>query len=170
MDKKVLLIIASKGFQPIEYGTPKSILENAGVTVVTASDGGAAVAADSSTAPVDLLIKDINVDDYDGIFLIGGPGALEHLDNKEVYKVVREADEKKMPYGAICISPRILAKAGVLKGRRVTGWDGDGKLKGIVESVGAEYSTDGAVIDNNMVSGSGPAAAADFAQSILQVI
>jgi ribosome-associated protein len=37
---KILLVVAHEGYQPIEYGTPKKILEDAGYTVVTASRAG----------------------------------------------------------------------------------------------------------------------------------
>ena len=38
MNASVVIIIASDGYQPIEYATPKKILEQAGFMVTVASD------------------------------------------------------------------------------------------------------------------------------------
>ncbi|MBI4427225.1 MAG: DJ-1/PfpI family protein [Candidatus Magasanikbacteria bacterium] len=167
MSKKILFVIASEGFQPIEYGDAKKVLEAAGLIVVTASDHvGAAVARDGSTAAVDLLVKDVIPEDYDGLFFIGGPGALEHLDNEDSYKLLREWQKTGKPYGAICISPRILAKAGVLRNKKATGWDGDGELADIFVDNGVEYVRQPVVVDGNVVTGNGPSAARDWGEKI----
>ena len=138
--KKILFIIAGEGYQPIEYGIPKKILLDAGMSVVTASNvEGKATASDNSTTQVDIVLADVIVAEYDGIFIVGGPGAMTFLDYGETYRIVREAKDAGIYYGAICISPRILAHAGVLKGKKVTGWDGDEKLAGIFDSVNAVY-------------------------------
>jgi len=171
--KKVLLMIASKGFQPIEYGVPRQILEDENVKVLTVSDSkdklGNAISSDGSPAKVDLLLEDINVKDFDGIFIIGGPGAMEHLDNDRAYRIIHEIDrEINKIYGAICISPRILANAGVLDDRRVTGWDQDKKLKDILNDAGATYVNEDVVIDRNLITATGPHAAQEFGEAILR--
>ena len=43
--KKVLLIIASDGFQPVEYWTTKKVLEDAGMEVATGGDKAGAAKA-----------------------------------------------------------------------------------------------------------------------------
>ena len=174
--KKVLLIIASKDFQPIEYGTPRTILEDENIKVFTASDSkdklGNAISADGSPVKVDFLIDDVNVKDFDGIFIIGGPGAMEHLDNERTYRIIQEIDrEINKAYGAICISTRILAHADVLDGRKVTGWDKDNKLKDILKDYNAEYIHDtDVVIDRNLVTATGPEKAQEFGEAILKVL
>lgn len=173
MSKKVLLIIAHNGFQPVEYSVPKKILQEAGITVVTASDApGVAVSSISSEpAKVDLVLDEVKVGDYEGIFFIGGPGALEHLDNKKSYRIIRGivgAPSPRPLWGAICISPRILAKAGVLKNKTAAGWDGDNELFGILESAGATYVREPVVVDGNLITASGPPAAEEFGKVILK--
>ena len=123
--KKVLLIIAQQGFQPDEYAKPKDILEKAGVEVITASNSQdvAISAITNMEVQVDINIDKVDVANYNGIFLIGGPGAIKYLNNAIVYNIVRGASMECDFFGAICISPRILAKAGVLSGKKVTGWD-----------------------------------------------
>lgn len=171
MVKKVLFIIASEGFQPIEYGDAKKVLEAAGHQVVTVSDkASVAVGKDGSEVKVDMVLSDCNMTSGDALFFIGGPGALEHLDNEESYKLLREWEKTGKPYGAICISPRILAKAGVLKNKKVTGWDSDGELGGILSAYGAEYVHESVVVDGNVVTGNGPSAAREWGEKINAVL
>ncbi len=173
--KKVLFIIASKGFQPIEYGVPRQILEDEDVKVFTASNSkneeGHAISSDGSAVKVDLLLDDVNVDNYDGVFLIGGPNAMEHLDNEKTYRIIRAADKQlDKLFGAICIAPRILGNAGVLDGRRITGWDKDNKLKGIMSSFNATVIETGVVVDRNLITADGPDHAQDFGMAILKAL
>lgn len=170
--KKVLLIVAHYGFQPLEYGIPKKILEDNGVEVVTASDksGKAISALTQEKIKVDLVLDNIVVENYDGIFLIGGPGALEYLDNEVTHRIIQEAKDNNKLFGAICISPRILAKAGVLSGKKVTGWNKDGQLDEILIMAGAEYIKKPVVVDGKLITGWGPDAASEFGQTILEKI
>ena len=169
--KKVLLIIAHLDFQPLEYGGPKKVLSAAGVQVVTASDqGGIAMAAyTGEKVPVDLTLDQVKPAEYDGIFLIGGPGAPDYLNNEITYKIMREIAVSGKLWGAICISPRILAAAGVLQGKKATGWNGDGELGVVLEGAGAEYVRE-PVVDGKFITACGPVAAEDFGRAILQAL
>jgi len=167
----VLLIVASQGFQPIEYSVPKKILENKGIKVLTASNKpGTATDKDGKTTNVDVTTDQVNVQDYAGIFVIGGPGALENLDNETTYKIIKKAAELKKPFGSICISTRILAKAGVLEGKKVTGWDGDDELTEILSKHKAIYIKEKCVIDGNIVTATDPSAAETFGQKISKAL
>lgn len=170
--KKVLFLIAFENFQPREYGEPKRILEENGIEVTTASDkaGMAVSSLDKEKVKVDLVLDEVKVEGYDGVFAIGGPGALEHLDNEKTYAIFRKAEELNKPYGAICISPRILAKSGVLEGKKATGWNGDGKVEEVFSDYGIEYVGEAAVKDGNVITAAGPAAAEEFGKKILEVL
>jgi protease I len=171
MAKKVLFVVAHEGYQQIEYGEPKKLLETAGIKVITASNApGFAIAKDGSTTAVDVLIKNVNVADYDGIFFIGGPGALEHLDNQDSYILIKAIAGTKKPLGAICISTRILAKAGVLTQRKATGWDGDHKLAELFKEYDVEYVKQGVVIDGHIITAVGPHAALEFGKAIINLL
>jgi protease I len=170
---KVILVVAHTGFQQVEYSVPKQLLEEHGVIVITASDedGGALAKDEKTIAHVDITLDKITMKDYQGIFFIGGPGAMDHLDNPKSQFLISEAKRLKIPYGAICISVRILAKAWALKGIRATGWDEDKALRGILEGFGAIYdSSKDVVIDDIVVTAVGPSVAKKFGQAILQVL
>lgn len=168
---KIILLIAHEGYQPVEYGVTKEILKEAAIQVITASDkAGTAKAKDSSTTPVDLTIKDIDPKKIDGLFLIGGPSALEHLDTPLVHSLLQEMMSLGKPYGSICISSRILAKAGVLGGKKATGWDGDNKLNDIFQEHAVSYTKEPVTIDGNIVTATDPKAAKQFGKEIVRVM
>ncbi len=169
--EKVLLVIASEGYQQVEYNEPKKVLETAGFTVVTASNKPeAAIAKDGSTTKVDVVLDYVNINDYRGIFFIGGPGALENLDNATSYGLIKSAAQADMPFGAICVSTRILAKAGTLKDKRATGWDGDNELGGVYKEHGVTYVPEDVVVDGNVITATGPTVAKKFGQQVVAVL
>jgi protease I len=172
--KKIILVVASVGYQPVEYETTKKIVMQAGVKVLTASDKpGGAVASDKSTTIVDLTLDDLKdtVQNYDGIFFIGGPGALNCLDHSLSYHIIAQAKKHNIPYGAICISPRILAKADALRGKKATGWDDDNALTTIFAGFGVIYEKNKDIVtDGLIVTARGPRNAEQFAQGILRVL
>ena len=169
--KKVIFVIANQGFQPIEYGVPKGMLEAEGIKVITASNKpGGAVAVDNSTTPVDITLDQLNVGDYDGIFFIGGAGAMDALDHDLSYKIINEARRLKIPFGAICVSTRILAKAGALVGVKVTGWNDDMALETILKGNGALYEQHPIVTDGLVVTATGPKSAKEFGEGIIRVL
>lgn len=171
MADKVAFVIASEGYQQIEYNVPKKLLESEGFKVVTVSNQkGVALAKDSSTTKIDKTLDEINVKDYAGIFFIGGPGAMDNLDNQKSYNVLRDAKANKIPHGAICVSTRILAHAGVLDGVEATGWDGDGKLTQIYKEYHVSYAKAGVIVCNLTITATGPSVAKEFGQAIIELL
>ncbi len=171
MEKTVVLLIAHEGYQPVEYGVTKDVLEQAGINVLTASNkSGKATAKDNSMTTVDLTVDQINPHAVDGLFLIGGPGALEALDTPKVHTLLQQFMALNKPYGSICISSRILAKAGVLSNKKATGWDGDDKLNGIFDEHLVTYVREPSVIDGNIVTAEGPTAAERFGNNIIKAV
>lgn len=170
--KKILLVIAHQGYQPVEYGIPKRTLEQTGFIVTTASNKpGMATAKDTSTTKVDIVLDKVNAMDYDGIFFIGGPGALENLDNEVSYALINDAFRLGKIVGAICISTRILAAAGVLTAHAATGWDGDGRLADIYREYEVYYLPDQEVVtQGNIITATGPSAAQEFADQIIRML
>ncbi|MFI5332523.1 MAG: DJ-1/PfpI family protein [Candidatus Babeliales bacterium] len=169
--KKALFVIASTDYQPIEYTIPKNLLEQAGFTVVTASNAlGIAHATDHSTTPVDILVHDAVVTDYDGIFFVGGAGALEYLDNHASYALITKAIQAKKVVGAICISTRILAHSGILKDKQATGFNGDNELGAIYQEHRIHYIPKDVVVDGRIITATGPNAAREYAEVVITLL
>ncbi len=165
---KIAIFIAFQGFRDEEYVEPKKALEAAGHTVTTVSTAkGEARGKFRVTAQVDKTIDEINPADYDALALVGGPGALEHLDNPKVHALFRAAAGSGKIYAAICISPVVLAHAGLLKNRTVTCWpDGAPEL----EKAGAKYTGSELEIDGKLITASGPLPAKKYGQAIAEAL
>ncbi len=171
--KKAVMIIASKDFQDEEYLVTKDILERANVKVKTASNRiGAAVGSFGGETTVDILVKDINPTDFSAVVFIGGGGCLDYLDNENSYKVCRETISRNKILASICISPMILAKAGVLKGKKATVWSSplDKYPIKTLEENGAIYEAESVVQDGKIITANGPSAAEEFGQTILEAL
>jgi protease I len=172
MIKKVALVIAHDGFHAVEYGVPKKLFQEAGFDVVTVSNkSGIAHAHDGSKVAVDKTLDTIDPLHYDGLVFIGGPGALENLDNDLSYRVIQKAVMAEKLVAAICSAPRILAKAGALAAKTATGWDKDHKLKEIFDAHAVIYDDESSVVtDGHIVTAEGPSHAEAFAHAIMAVI
>ncbi|MBZ9572181.1 DJ-1/PfpI family protein [Patescibacteria group bacterium] len=172
-NKKIAMIIAFRDFRDVEYLVPKEILEKAGAKITTVStNSGTAIGADGGDVEVDLLLKELNPADFDAIVFIGGPGCLQYLDNESSYKVAKKTVEQNKVLGSICISPLILAKAGVLSGKRATVWSSSmdrGPVR-ILEEGGAIYQADLVVVDGKLITGNGPVAAKEFGEKIIEAL
>jgi len=169
--KKVLFVVAHTGYQSVEYNEPKRILQQAGFVVVTASNKeGTATAKDGSTTAIAVTISHVSIQDYEGIIFIGGPGAMDALDNEESYELLREAFAQEKIIGAICVAPRILANAGILTSVAATGWDEDGQLKGIFNASDVHYTPAPVVVDQDIVTAQGPQAAQEFGKELLRLL
>jgi protease I len=77
----------------------------------------------AATFPMDKVVAQASVDDYDALVLPGGavnPDKLR-MDGDAVAFVKAFADSGK-PIAAICHAPWTLLEAGVVRGRRLTSW------------------------------------------------
>jgi len=189
--KKIAMIIAFRDFRDEEYFVPKDILKGAGVEIKTVStQEGTAIGADGGEVEIDLLISEINIAEFadlqsksshnsiqsissfNGIVFIGGPGALKYLDNEDSYKLARDTIAQDKVLAAICISPVILAKAGVLEGKKATVWSSPMDKEPIrtLKDYGAVYQDMPVVVDGKVITGNGPAAAKRFAEAIVMLL
>jgi protease I len=172
-NKKIAMVIAFRNFRDAEYFVPKEVLETAGAQITTVSNkSGTAVGADGGEVEVDLLLSELEVANFNAVILVGGPGALQYLDNQDSYKVAQETITQNKLLAAICIAPAILAKAGVLQGKRATVWTSamDKSAAKILEDNGAFYEDKSVIVDGGIVTGSGPAAAQEFGEAIKELL
>lgn len=172
-NKKVAIILAFKDFRDAEYFVPKEILERAGAKITPVSTKkGKAIGADGGEVDIYLTLEELSPADFDGIIFIGGPGTLKELDNEKSYDIAKETVAKNKVLGSICISPVILAKAGILKGKKATVWSSvldRGPVK-ILKENGASYLPEEVVIDGKIITGNGPDAAEEFGLKLSGVL
>ena len=170
---RVALIIAFRGFQDQEYADTKDSLEKNHIEVVIASSSiGEAEGKYGERVKIEKTIEEINVNDFEAIVFIGGPGAQEYVDNKTVHKIAQEAVKEEKILAAICIAPEILAKAGVLIDKKATVWSSSIDLEPIqiLEENKAIYSEEDVVIDGKIITANGPMAAKKFGEKIAEAV
>lgn len=163
--KRVLMVIAPENFRDEELLHTKEELERAGAeTTIASTKTGVVKGLLGATAMPDIKLDQVNVDDYDAIVFVGGPGSSVYFNDKQALSIATQMFSKGKKTCAICIAPVILANAGMLKGKRATVWDGDYVRK--IESKGATYTGKPVEVDGNIITANGPAAAREFGRTI----
>ncbi|MFJ6836458.1 type 1 glutamine amidotransferase domain-containing protein [Streptomyces sp. NPDC091209] len=125
---RIAFLVAPEGIEQIELTEPWAAVAGSGGTPVLVSTESGEVQAfrhldKADTFPVDQVVRDTSVDDFDGLVLPGGvanPDQLR-LDERAVAFVKAFFDAGK-PVAAICHAPWILVEADVLHGRSLTSW------------------------------------------------
>jgi protease I len=166
--KKAAVIIPSANFRDEELFETLKALSNAGVQYIIASTRtGIIPGMLRGQAEAGAQIGQLRVDDYDGIIIIGGSGAIELIYNNVVLNLIRLAEEKRKIIGATSNAPSILANAGVLNGVKVTALVSE---RIAIEQLGAVYT--GIPVEEHMkiITCNGPAAAAPFARAVTDAI
>ena len=171
MEKKVILVVASNGFQEHEYQATCNALEHAGYEVTVISDkSGVAVGHNGAHVEVNGDIASVHPSRYAALYIIGGPGTIDCLDTPVMHKLLNELFALQKPYGAICLAPRILAHAQVLRNKKATGWDGDGNVQDIFAKYNVVYVNEPVVVDGNVITAHGPEAADAFGAAIVTLL
>lgn len=167
MAKKVLLVIAFHNFRDEEYLEPKKVLEEAGfLTVAAADQRGVASGKLGLKVPVNLILEELNPDDYAAVLFVGGPGAANYYDNPIAHRLARTALEAGKIVGAICGAPPILARAGILQGKKATMFTDNGEIaKG-----GGTFTGNGVEIDGKIITATGPQTAKEWGEAVVKAL
>ena len=166
---KILMIIAQRDFKDEEFQVPYSYFTEKGYVVDVSSETTAECFGVAGT-PVtpDVPFDGVKVNEYSAIVIVGGPGAPSLVGNPDLDRIITKAYSIGMVVAAICFSPVVLARAGILKGKKATVWDGNKKQRPILEAEGATYAVGPVVEDGTIITADGPAAAQAFAEKIVE--
>jgi len=173
INKKIVMIVSFKDFRDEEYFVPKEIFEAYGAEVKTASTAaGTAIGADGGEVQVDLLVNNVEPALFDAVVFIGGPGTLKYLDNEDSYRVAKQTVAADKVLAAICVSPAVLAKAGVLQGKKATVWSSsmDKSAVQVLKDNRADYQELPVVADGKIITANGPSAAEEFGEKVAELL
>jgi protease I len=98
----------------------------------------------------EVAFKDINPDDYLGIFFSGGRAPEYIREDEALLNITRDFFAKNKPVASVCHGVEIPARAGCVKGKRMATV---AKCKFDLEICGGIYVNEPCVIDGNLVSG-----------------
>ena len=164
------LVPLAQGCEEVEAVTIIDLLRRANIEVVSAGLSPDPVVCSRGVVliPDTTLDKAARMDDFDVVILPGGlPGADNLADSPLLNEVLAKMAADGKYIAAICAAPRVLAKAGMLEGKKVTAYPG------FIE--GGNYPsvhyTGGAVeVDGKIVTSRGPGTAMDFALTLIELL
>ncbi|MFH1237241.1 MAG: DJ-1 family glyoxalase III [Candidatus Aenigmatarchaeota archaeon] len=162
--KRVLVPLA-EGFEELEAMAAIDVLKRAGIDVIVAGLPGTIVKGRSGVKVVtDKRVDEIDQKSLDGIVLPGGnPGYINLGKSKKIIEIINDLDKSKKMIAAICASPSILAKLGILDERRATIYPG--MERDVPRPRPANVVTDGHIITSQ-----GPGTSIDFALEIVKML
>lgn len=161
-------VFFADGFEEIEAFTCVDVMRRAGLNVEMVSVTPDEIVTGAHDVPVLCDCNVVNCDFFDAdlVLLPGGmPGAATLDKCEELRKLLLRFAEEQKPIAAICAAPMVLGKLGLLKGKKATCYpDFEQYLDG-ADCTGAPVERDG-----NIVTGKSPAAAMEFALTIIDLI
>lgn len=171
LSNTVALVIAPKDFRDEELFVPLEALQKAGfLTVVASTKTGQAVGMLGGTVTPEKTIDHLRSGELAGIIVVGGGGSPEYLwENKPLHALLRNTAAVNKPVAAICLSPAVLAKAGLLKGKKATVYRDPAAIKAL-QTGGAEYVAEPCVVDGLIVTADGPTSSEAFVKAFLKLL
>jgi deglycase len=168
---KVLVVIAPEKFRDEEFTVPAAALEKAGIGYDIASQRrGLCAGMLGKKVSATLSFEEVDPKAYDGILIVGGGGAQSYLwDDELLGEMVKYFHASAKVVGAICLAPVVLARAGILKGKKATYFYSPVSFREM-KAGGAVLVDKAVVADNRIVTASGPAAAAEFAGTFIRTL
>lgn len=163
--KKTAVLFAT-GFEEVEALTVVDLLRRGkiGCDMISLEDQDRVTGSHGIGIYMDAKFSETDFSRYDGVILPGGmPGTKNLAADSRVLALLRGfAGEGKLT-AAICAAPTVLAKAGLLDGKKAGCYPGmDQQL------TGAKVCFDPVTVDGTVITGRGLGAAIPFGLSIVQ--
>lgn len=162
---RAVFIIAPKDFRDEELLQPKQLLEAAGIECKVASTQRDCTGMLGARVTADLTVKEIKEKDFDALVLVGGGGSAAYWNDQVALSLANTFYKAGKPTCAICLATGTLANAGLVRGKKATGWPDTREL---VEKNGGTYTGADVEADGLLITAKGPHAARAFGQKILE--
>ncbi|MDD1702547.1 MAG: DJ-1/PfpI family protein [Methanoregula sp.] len=165
---KVVIVVAPEKYRDEELAEPVAALKKAGITFDIASTRiGTCTGMLGAKTSAGITFDDIDPKNYDGIIIIGGSGCQAHLwEDKLLVSLVTYFHEAGKVVAAICLAPAVLAKAGILKGKKATVYDSQAAIFELKKGR-AVLVSEPVVTDSRIVTANGPGASKAFADAVV---
>jgi 4-methyl-5(b-hydroxyethyl)-thiazole monophosphate biosynthesis len=158
-----LIVPLAEGFEEIEAIAVIDILRRANIKVDVVGVEDEVVAGRNGIKVLcDKIITDVKPEDYDGIVLPGGnPGYKNLENNQQVINIIKSLNGRGKLVAAICASPTILEKIGILEDKKATCYP---TMKDKIKN----FVNERVVVDKNIITSQGPGTAIEFALEIVR--
>ncbi len=156
---RTVAILAADGFEEVELTSPKEAIENAGGVALVVSPEDGEVKANRHRehgikVPVDQKLDEAKAEDFDALLIPGGlfnPDALRV--NQKALDFASAFFAQKKPVFSICHGPQVLISAGLVNGRKMTGFKA---IQQDLKNAGAVVSDEPVVVDSGLVTSRNP--------------
>ena len=173
MATKIAFLTATEGIERVELTEPWDSVTDAGHTAhLISTKTGEVQTFDhldkAETRPIDRVVGDVSVDDYDALVLPGGvanPDALRT--DVAAVSFIRDFAASGKPVAAICHAPWTLVEADSLRGKRVTSWP---SLQTDIRNAGGEWVDEEVVVDDNLITSRNPDDLPAFTKALLEAV
>lgn len=161
----MIYVLLAEGFEDIEALGPIDILRRAEIEVKTVGVAGKTVTSSHGiTVIADIEIGEVDASSMNMLVLPGGPGHTNLESSQDAQALITYAAENDIYIAAICASPSIIGKRGLLSGKKYTCFPGFEKYVS-----GGIYSAEKAVLDGKFLTGKGAGAASDFGFKMVEI-
>ncbi len=172
MAKRVIILTADQ-FEDMELFFPYFRLLEEGVEVDVAGPKKGEIHGEHGYSfEIGLTFDEVDPSKYDMLFLPGGSpdGAPTTVrKNKKAQEIARMFMTAGRPTAAICHGPYTLISAGLVKGRKMTSFWGDGVPEELKKG-GADYVDKEVVMDKNLVTSRYPGDLPAFMREMLKLL
>lgn len=179
MGKRVLLLLAD-GFEPLEAAGFTDVLGWANIDgeepieCVSAGLRPLLKATFGFSVVPNALIGNIDLDGFDAIAIPGGfegAGFYDDALSEEFISVIARLAGSGKPVASVCVASLALGAAGILRGRRATTYHQvGGKRKAQLESYGATFVDRPLVIEDGLITSTGPGTSIEVAFALLELL
>jgi protease I len=171
---KRVAILAADGVERVEVEQPRDALRRAGAETDLLSLHDGEIQARNhdleaaGTFPVDRLVANASVDDYDALLLPGGKVNTDKLRlDKPAVAFVRAFVSSGKTVAAICHGPWTLVEAGVVSGRTLTSY---ASIRTDLRNAGADVVDQEVVTDGNLITSRSPDDLPAFCAAIVETL
>jgi protease I len=165
--KKIAILIDEK-FEDSEFIYPYYRLIEAGMRVdVIARQKGEYRGKHGTVAKAAFAIDAVSSSDYAALFVPGGRAPERLREQQPMVAFARSIYEAGKPVCAVCHGPLLLAAAGILEGKRVTGYP---STKEELKNSGAVYTGKDAETHGSLVTARDPGALPEMMKRFLPLL
>ncbi len=170
---KILFIISPKNFRDEELLEPQKVLSATNQIVLASLFKGECTGMLGARAFATITTKEAlaRVGEFSAAVFVGGSGSNVYHNDSVAHEIAKNIVANNKILAAICWASVTLAKAGVLSGKKMTGWvSKTGEEKKIFAESKALFQDKDVVVDGNIVTAAGPSAAHEFGVEIKKLI
>lgn len=175
-ERRIAFLVAPEGAEQVELTEPwAAVTEAGGAPVLVSTEPGEVQAFRhldrGDTFPVDAVVGDVSVADFDALVLPGGVANPDFLRTRpDAVDFTRGFFDTGRPVAVICHGPWTLIEAGVVMGRTLTSWP---SLRTDLRNAGAQWVDRSVVVCREapsvLVSSRKPDDLPDFCGQLVEV-